>query len=84
MPKKLSNALTPFAVKNARPGRHADGGGLHLLVKESGARSWVYRYMINGTARGHGFTLTECQRAYSAITGLAFGWSGVPEVIPGR
>ncbi len=27
MPRKLSNALTPFAVKNAKPGRHADGGG---------------------------------------------------------
>ena len=45
MPKKLSNALTPLTVKNAKPGRHADGGGLHLLVKETGARSWVYRYM---------------------------------------
>ena len=33
MPKKLSNVLTPLTVKNAKPGRHADGGGLHLLVK---------------------------------------------------
>ncbi len=41
MPKKLSNVLTPLAVKNAPPGRYADGGGLHLLVKDSGARSWV-------------------------------------------
>ena len=48
MPKKLSNALTPLAVKNAKPGRHADGGGLHLLVKQSGARSWVYRFMLVG------------------------------------
>jgi integrase len=54
MPKKLSNALTPLAVKNAKPGRHADGGGLHLLVKESGARSWVYRFMLKGTARDIG------------------------------
>ena len=54
MPKKLSNVLTPLAVKNAKPGRHADGGGLHLLVKESGARSWVYRFMLKGKARDIG------------------------------
>ena len=54
MPRKLSNALTPLAVKNARPGRHADGGGLHLLVKETGARSWVYRFMLKGKSRDVG------------------------------
>lgn len=54
MPKKLSNVLTPLAVKNAKPGRHADGGGLHLLVKESGARSWVYRFMLSGKSRDIG------------------------------
>lgn len=54
MPKKLSNALTPLAVKNAKPGRHADGSGLHLLVKESGARSWVYRFMLGGKSRDVG------------------------------
>ena len=54
MPKKLSNALTPLAVKNAKPGRHADGGGLYLLVKDSGARSWVFRFMLRGTARDLG------------------------------
>lgn len=54
MPRKLSNALTPLAVKNATPGRHADGAGLHLLVKESGARSWVYRFMLNGKSRDIG------------------------------
>ena len=54
MPKKLSNALTPLAVKNAKPGRHADGGGLQLLVKPSGARSWVYRFMLKGKSRDVG------------------------------
>ena len=54
MPKKLSNALSALAVKNAKAGRHADGGGLHLLVKPSGARSWVYRFMLNGKARDVG------------------------------
>ena len=54
MPRKLSNALTPLAVKNAKPGRHADGAGLHLLVKETGARSWVYRFMLKGKSRDIG------------------------------
>lgn len=54
MPRKLSNALTPLAVKNAKAGRHADGAGLHLLVKPTGARSWVYRFMLNGTSRDIG------------------------------
>lgn len=54
MPRKLSNALTPLAVKSAKPGRHADGGGLYLLVKDTGARSWVYRFMLRGKARDIG------------------------------
>ena len=54
MPRKLHNALTPLSVKNAKPGRHADGAGLHLLVKETGARSWVYRFMLKGKSRDIG------------------------------
>ncbi len=54
MPKKLHNALTAVTVKNARAGRYADGGGLQLLVKDSGARSWVYRYRFNGKDRDIG------------------------------
>lgn len=54
MPRKLHNALTALAVKNAKPGRHADGAGLHLLVKNSGSRSWVYRYMLSGKSRDVG------------------------------
>ena len=54
MPRKLNNALTPLTVKTAKAGRHADGGGLHLLVKESGARSWVYRFMLRGKSRDVG------------------------------
>ena len=53
MPRKIVNALTPLAVKNAKPGRHADGGGLYVLVKESGARSWLYRATIAGKVRGN-------------------------------
>ncbi len=54
MPTKLSNALTPLAVANAKPGRHTDGNGLQLLVKPTGARSWVLRYYVDGKAREMG------------------------------
>ncbi len=54
MPRKLNHALTPLTVKNAKAGRHADGGGLNLLVKDSGARSWVYRFMLDGKSRDLG------------------------------
>jgi len=54
MPRKIHNALTPLAVKNAKPGRHADGGGLYVLVKVSGARSWIYRATIAGKVRDIG------------------------------
>ena len=65
MPRKLSNALSPLAVKSAKPGRHADGGGLHLLVKESGARSWVYRFMLRGKARDIGLGAASGPEAIS-------------------
>jgi integrase len=54
MPKKVSNALTSLSVRNAKSGRHADGGGLQLLVKDSGSRSWVYRFMLRGKSRDVG------------------------------
>ena len=75
MPRKLSNALTPLAIKNAKPGRHADGGGLHLLVKETGARSWVYRFMLKsktrdiglGTAGPGGISLADARTARDGL-----------------
>lgn len=51
MPRKVQNVLTSLAVKNARAGRYADGGGLSLIVKATGARSWIYRATIAGKVR---------------------------------
>lgn len=65
MPKKVFHALTPLSVKNAKPGRHADGQGLHLLVKDTGARSWVYRFMLDGKSRDVG--LTRCPEAIALL-----------------
>ena len=76
MPKKLTNALTPMAVKSAKPGRHADGAGLNLLVKEGGARSWVFRFMLRGKSGDMGLgpaagtdavTLADARDAAAAL-----------------
>lgn len=46
--------LTAKHVKNAKPGRHFDGNGLYLLVKPSGAASWVLRVQHEGQRRDFG------------------------------
>jgi len=37
-----------------KPGLYADGGGLYLQITPAGVRSWLFRYMRNGKARGMG------------------------------
>ena len=46
--------LTDRRVRAARTGKHGDGAGLWLVVKPSGARSWVLRYQLDGRAREMG------------------------------
>jgi integrase len=47
-------ALTVKEVRNAKPGRKSDGKGLYLLVKPSGAMSWVLRVQYQGERRDFG------------------------------
>ena len=37
-----------FAATITKPGRHGDGNGLYLVVKDSGAKSWVLRTVVRG------------------------------------
>ena len=46
--------LTVKEIEHAKPGRHADGGGLYLLVKPSGSKSWVLRVQHNGRRQDFG------------------------------
>ncbi|WP_332262250.1 tyrosine-type recombinase/integrase [Paraburkholderia sp. SOS3] len=42
-------------IKTAtKPGLYADGGGLYLQITAAGVKSWLFRYMRNGKARGMG------------------------------
>ena len=49
------NRLTAMQVqKLSKPGYHADGAGLHLCVKASGGKSWIFRYRYGGKEREMG------------------------------
>ncbi|PTQ74687.1 integrase [Nitrosomonas oligotropha] len=42
--------LKAIQINSLPPGTHSDGGNLFLRVRESGSRSWVFRYKQNGRA----------------------------------
>jgi len=46
--------LSPADIRDAKPGRHGDGGGLWLEVDASGAKRWVFRFMLRSNAREMG------------------------------
>jgi integrase len=48
------NLLTDRQVKTAPTGKHADGGGLYLIVDASGARRWCVIYTVRGKRREMG------------------------------
>ncbi|MDP2230317.1 site-specific integrase [Methylotenera sp.] len=45
---KTIELITPISVKTLPAGFHSDGGNLYLRVKDTGARSWVFRYKQAG------------------------------------
>lgn len=46
--------LTPRKVATAGPGKYEDGGGLRLVVSNTGAKKWVLRFTIDGKRREMG------------------------------
>src|ERR1700730_2568200 len=50
------NRLSAVAVNTgiSRRGMHHDGGGLYLQVSAGGARSWIFRFTLDGRAREMG------------------------------
>jgi len=47
---RIIGKLDPNKVAALPPGKHSDGGGLQLVVRKSGSRSWEFRYMRNREA----------------------------------
>jgi hypothetical protein len=69
--------LTALAVRNAsQPGLLSDGGGLYLQVGPTGAKSWLFRFMLKGRARAmglgalHTVSLAEARQAALACRKL--------------
>jgi integrase len=46
--------LTARKVETAKAGKHGDGRGLQLAVAPSGAKKWIFRFMLNGKAHEMG------------------------------
>ncbi|MDR3449303.1 MAG: integrase arm-type DNA-binding domain-containing protein [Alphaproteobacteria bacterium] len=65
--------LTIAKIRNAKPGYHAngkpksvrltDGEGLQLLVKPTGAKTWVLRIMVDGRSRDIGLGTVDVEGA---------------------
>jgi integrase len=54
MARKIGK-LSPVGVRNEiKPGVYGDGAGLYLNVGPTGGKSWLFRFMLNGTAREMG------------------------------
>jgi len=52
MTTRTHNRLTTRKVEALdRPGRHADGGGLYLAVRDNGSKSWSFLYSLHGKRR---------------------------------
>jgi integrase len=52
---RVIGKLTALKVSRAsKPGMYGDGGGLYLQVTGTGAKSWIYRYMLRGREREMG------------------------------
>ena len=67
------NRLSARAVNAAKePGLVADGGGLYLQVARSGAKSWIWKFMLNGRSREMGLGPSPVLRARSYRARLAF------------
>jgi len=66
---KTTDIISPNTVKTLPSGFHADGGNLYLRVKDTGARSWVFRYKQAGkvTELGLGSTTSRSLKQARAL-----------------
>lgn len=71
------NKLTAAKVAKAtEPGQYGDGGGLRLVVRATGSRAWVLRYMIANRSREMGLgpyptvSLAQAREAAQAARAL--------------
>jgi integrase len=67
MARGIGKLVAVTLPKLTKPGMYGDGGGLYLQVTASGAKSWIFRFMLHGRAREMGvgslrtFSLAEAR-----------------------
>ena len=54
MVQKLNRLSARAVATLATPGRHADGGGLYLLISATGAKRWTFMWQRDGRQREAG------------------------------
>jgi integrase len=54
MARSINRLSARSAAGQTQRGRYADGGGLYLQVSENEAKSWLFRFMLNGKSRQMG------------------------------
>jgi integrase len=54
MTRRLNRLSARTVATVKKPGRHADGGGLYLVVDKSGAKRWVFLFRFGGPHREMG------------------------------
>jgi integrase len=82
--RRVGKLTTAKIDKLVKPGLYGDGGNLYLKIGESGSRSWVVRFKINGKSRKLGLGplsiigLTEArEKAISACRQLLDGFDPI-------
>jgi integrase len=55
MVQKIQRLTALTVARISAPGLYADGAGLYLRVGRGGAKSWAFRFMLNGRPREMGF-----------------------------
>lgn len=54
MARKIGQLTAIKVTKEIKPGYYPDGGGLYLRIGKTGAKSWIFRYMLNGSRHDMG------------------------------
>lgn len=66
--------LTFLQIKNAKPGRYADGKGLYLLVSPTGSKSWVLRVQVDKKRRDYGLGSLDLVKTLAEARQKAEDW----------
>src|SRR5450830_330223 len=54
MSRSIHKLKAVTVTQTSKPGLYGDGGGLYLQITTAGVKSWLFRFMRNGKARGMG------------------------------